>query len=100
MTKRLAGSFSVLKAWITRKTSFADENYQELFLRRVKRIRILKGLALLISAFLLLLVAWSAVKYYVEPNTPEERTNLLQTAAQIAAGIILLTGVYFTWRNL
>ena len=43
--------------------------------------------------------AWRLVAGYVEPTTPEQRTTLLQTVAQIAGGILLGAGLYYTAQN-
>jgi hypothetical protein len=44
-------------------------------------------------------VGWQWLVDYIDPATPEERTDLLGKAAQIAGGCILLFGAYWTAQN-
>lgn len=54
------------------------------------------GVALVVVVVLLLLF----LDWYIAPNRPGERKDLVLAAAQVLGGTALLSGLYFTWRTL
>lgn len=43
---------------------------------------------------------YAALRWYLAPQSFQERKDFIQTAAQILGGSALLIGLFFTWRNL
>jgi uncharacterized protein YjbI with pentapeptide repeats len=58
-----------------------------------KTARVLGVLALFVV--LLALLIW-----YIEPSGADQRNNVIATLAQTLVGMVLLLGLYFTWRTL
>lgn len=57
-----------------------------------------RGLA--VAGLAALIALWWWANWFVRPSSPSERINLIQAAAQIAGGAVLLVGVYLTWQTL
>src|SRR5215216_4334004 len=61
------------------------------------------GRAALVSVVALLAVGiavlWLILDRYVQPSNTVERNELVRTLAQIVGGLVVLTGVYFTWQQ-
>jgi hypothetical protein len=55
----------------------------------------LSVVAAVVIIVLLLFLTW-----YIAPETPGQRKDLVLTLAQILGGMVLLSGLYFTWRTL
>jgi hypothetical protein len=45
-------------------------------------------------------LAWLVIKWYIGPETPEERKEAITLLFQILGGAAFLFGVYFTWQQL
>jgi hypothetical protein len=63
--------------------------------KRTARVVGFLALIAVTVAALLLFLDW-----YIDPGKPDQRKDLILTAAQILGGAALLSGVYFTWRTL
>ena len=63
-----------------------------------KRTARVLGVLTLFAVVVTLLMVF--LDWYVAPNKPDERKDLVLTLAQILGGTALLSGLYFTWRTL
>jgi len=66
-----------------------------MFRRSTARFVRLLAFVIIVIVVLLLLLDW-----YIAPETPGQRKDLVLTSAQILGGAALLSGLYFTWRTL
>lgn len=55
--------------------------------------------SLLIISFTTLLL-WGGLRHYLRPKTFAEKKNFILMIAQITGGVVLLTGLFFTWQNI
>jgi Pentapeptide repeats (8 copies) len=56
-----------------------------------------------VSVGVLILVAvpaWLVIKWYIKPETPEQKKDAVTLLFQILGGAAFLVGVYFTWQQL
>jgi hypothetical protein len=79
------------KAWAGKLA----QNAEWILGRRAARVLGAVALLAVVVALLMVFLDW-----YVAPNHPGERKDLVLTLAQILGGIALLSGLYFTWRTL
>jgi uncharacterized protein YjbI with pentapeptide repeats len=60
----------------------------------------LRLIVLAVFAIALVALIFFGLNFYISPETPEQRKDLIQTGAQILGGVAILSGAYFAWRNL
>jgi hypothetical protein len=83
--------FDVTKAWAGKLV----HNAEWILGRRVARVLGIVALFAVVVALSLVFLNW-----YVAPDKPGERKDLVLALAQILGGTALLSGLYFTWRTL
>jgi uncharacterized protein YjbI with pentapeptide repeats len=91
LSRRIKAALDATRA---KGTAFANEA-DWIFGRRTARVLGIVVLFAVVVALLLVFLNW-----YVAPDKPGERKDLVLALAQILAGTALLSGLYFTWRTL
>jgi hypothetical protein len=98
--RKKASMMRVAKGWVRRWVrrwvrKLRIEAGEVLRGRTTARILSLATAFVVIVVLLVLFLDW-----YIAPEKPGERKDLVLAAAQILGGTALLSGLYFTWRNL
>lgn len=54
----------------------------------------------IVALIIFAVLAWAAIRWYIEPGSPEQRKEAMSLFFQTLGGIAFLVGVYFTWQQL
>jgi uncharacterized protein YjbI with pentapeptide repeats len=60
---------------------------------------LLKLLLLAGSAIATLWIFWTWLNRYVDPSIPQEKTELVRVLVESMIGVVVLIGLYYTWRR-
>jgi hypothetical protein len=91
LSRGIKRALDVTKAWAGKRA----HNAEWLLGRKAARVLGVVALFAVVVALLLVFLDW-----YVAPNKPGEKKDLILALAQILGGTALLSGLYFTWRTL
>jgi len=56
-------------------------------------------LLIIVPLVIIAVPALKALQKYIQPASPEDKTNFVQLIFQVLAGIVVIVGVYFTWQE-